>query len=260
MTPVDASSSAKRCEEDRRPASPDRSIAPAANLPFPAELLDPGSSAFPVQEKARGRFLKRAEDLIIGSVLLVVFAPVMAAIALAIRLDSAGPIIYRQRRHAQFGKPFWLYKFRSMYMDADDAKHRAAAQDWIKSDKPMAGSREMFLADDARVTRVGRFIRNSHLDELPQLWNVLCGHMSIVGPRPPVPYEYEEYAQSHHARLLGKPGITGLWQVTGHHRLSFEEMVLLDIQYITEWSIWMDIRIMAKTIPLLLFGRKSQPR
>jgi lipopolysaccharide/colanic/teichoic acid biosynthesis glycosyltransferase len=209
-------------------------------------------------ERLPGRLLKRGEDLIIGSVQLVLFAPVMAVIALAIKLDSAGPVIYRQRRHAQFGRPFWLYKFRSMYVGADEARHRDATQDWIKPDKPMEGSRrEHKLGDDDRITSVGRRIRNTHLDELPQLWNVLCGHMSIVGPRPPVPYEYEEYAKAHHARLQGKPGITGLWQVSGHHRLSFDEMVLLDLRYIVHWSIWMDLRIMIKTIPLLLFGRKS---
>jgi len=204
------------------------------------------------------RFLKRAEDLIIGFTLLVIFAPVMAVIALAIKFDSAGPVIYRQRRHAQFGRPFWLYKFRSMYVDADETRHRVAARDWINSDKSMGGSRRQHkLADDDRITRVGRWIRNSHRDELPQLWNVLCGHMSVVGPRPPLPYEYVEYAQSHHQRLLGKPGITGLWQVSGHHRLTFKEMVDLDIRYIAEWSFWMDLRIMARTIPLLLFGRRA---
>ncbi len=202
------------------------------------------------------RFLKRVEDLVIASVLLLVFAPVMALIALTIKLDGTGPVIYRQRRHGQYGRLFWLYKFRSMYEGADETKHRVAAQKWMKSDEPLDEERKLYkLAEDDRVTRVGRWIRKSNLDELPQLWNVLRGQMSLVGPRPPVPYEYDEYQKYHRKRLLSKPGITGLWQVSGLHKLSFEEMVLLDIRYINEWSFWMDLWIMGKTIPLLLLGR-----
>ncbi len=202
------------------------------------------------------KFLKRVEDLVIASVMLLVFAPVMALIALAIKLDSAGPIIYWQRRHGQYGRLFGLYKFRSMYADADETKHRVAAQKWMTSSEPLDKQRKLYkLTEDDRVTRVGRWIRKSNLDELPQLWNVLRGQMSLVGPRPPVPYEYEEYEKYHRKRLLSKPGITGLWQVSGLHKLSFEEMVLLDIRYINEWSVWMDLWIIGKTIPLLLFGR-----
>ena len=202
------------------------------------------------------RFLKRSEDLLIASVLLLVFSPVMGVIALAIKLERAGPIIYRQRRHGQNGLLFSLYKFRSMYANADETKHRVAAQKWMKSTKPLDERRKLYkLTEDERVTRVGRWIRKGNLDELPQLWNVLHGEMSLVGPRPPMPYEYEEYEKYHRKRLLNKPGITGLWQVSGLHKLSFEEMVLLDIRYINEWSLWMDLWIIGKTIPLVLFRR-----
>jgi lipopolysaccharide/colanic/teichoic acid biosynthesis glycosyltransferase len=253
---VDDVTASKGLKEDRNHRL-ERRDAPAGRGPQGRNVdLCPDAGGCMITGNRTMRFLKRAEDLIIGVILLIAFAPAMALIALAIKLDSAGPVIYRQRRHGQHGQPFWLYKFRSMVADADEGRHRAAAQVWIKSHQPMDGSRRMFkLANDDRVTRVGRWIRSTNLDELPQLWNVLSGNMSLVGPRPPVPYEYAEYQRHHRERMLSKPGITGLWQVSGHHRVSFEEMVLLDIRYINNWSVWMDFRIMAKTVPLLLFRR-----
>jgi exopolysaccharide biosynthesis polyprenyl glycosylphosphotransferase len=200
--------------------------------------------------------LKRLEDVIIASLLLAIFAPVMALIALAIKLDSPGPVIYKQRRHGLNGVPFWLYKFRSMYHGADETKHRELAKKWLRSADPIDEQAHVYkLTRDERITRVGRIIRKFNLDEIPQLWNVLRGEMSLVGPRPPLPYEYEEYEEYHKKRLTIKPGITGLWQVSGLHKLSFEEMVLLDLRYINEWSIWLDFEILLRTISVVLLGK-----
>jgi len=202
------------------------------------------------------RLLKRMEDLVVAVVLLIIFSPVMAAIALAIKLDSPGPVIYKQLRHGKDGKPFWFYKFRSMYADVDDAKHRALAKQLIKTNNPVDEKRGLYkLAEDERITPVGRIIRKFNLDEIPQLWNVIRGEMALVGPRPPLPYEYEEYEEYYKKRLAIKPGITGLWQVSGLHKLSFEEMVALDLRYINEWSLWLDIKILLETIPVVLFGK-----
>lgn len=202
------------------------------------------------------RRIKRMEDLSFAATLLVLFSPLIALIALAIKLDSSGPVIYKQLRHGLNGEPFWLYKFRSMVADADESKHRELAKKWLKSTDPIDEEKGVYkLTKDERITRVGRIIRKFNLDEIPQLWNVIRGEMSIIGPRPPLPYEYEEYEEYHKKRLTIKPGITGLWQVSGLHRLSFEEMVLLDLRYINEWSFWLDLEILVKTIPVVLFGK-----
>lgn len=200
--------------------------------------------------------LKRLEDVSIASLLLAIFSPLMAVIAIAIKVDSPGPIIYKQRRHGLQGELFWLYKFRSMYHGADESKHQHLAKQWIKSATPTDPEKGVYkLTRDERITRVGRIIRKFNLDEIPQLWNVIRGEMSLVGPRPPLPYEYEEYEEYHKKRLVIKPGITGLWQVSGLHQLSFEEMVLLDLRYINEWSIWLDLEILLRTISVVLFGK-----
>ena len=202
------------------------------------------------------RRLKRIEDLFFASLLLLVFSPFIAVIALAIKLDSPGPVIYKQRRHGLNGEPFLLYKFRSMYHGADETKHRELAKKWLRSADPIDEQAKVYkLTRDERITRVGRIIRKFNLDEIPQLWNVIRGEMSLVGPRPPLPYEYEEYEEYHKKRLTIKPGITGLWQVSGLHRLSFEEMVLLDLRYINEWSIWLDLEILLRTVSVVLLGK-----
>lgn len=200
--------------------------------------------------------LKRFSDLLVSSAIVFVASPLLLLIALAIRIDTPGPVIYKQKRVAGPDKEFFLYKFRSMYSDADQSKHRELAKAWVTSKGGYNEEEGVYkLVDDDRITPVGKLIRKLNLDELPQFFNVLRGDMSIVGPRPPLPYEYEEYKDYHKNRLLALPGITGFWQVNGLHKLSFEEMVLLDIRYINEWSIWLDLEIMLRTVPMLLFGR-----
>lgn len=202
------------------------------------------------------RLVKRVEDLVLAFLLLLVFSPLVVLIAFAIKLDSPGPVIYKQLRHGMHGRLFWLYKFRSMYAGADENKHRQAAKRWVKSSFPVDEQSGVYkLTNDDRITRVGRVIRRFNVDELPQLWNVIRGEMSLIGPRPPLPYEYEEYENHQKKRLTVKPGITGLWQVSGLHRLSFSDMVLLDLRYINEWSIYLELEIFFKTVSLVLFGK-----
>lgn len=191
--------------------------------------------------------LKRAVDLVVSSVAIVLLAPVWLLAAVAIRLDSPGPILFRQERIGRHGKPFILYKFRSMYQDAE-------AQLEKLRDKNEAAGPLFKMRDDPRVTRVGRIIRRTSIDELPQLINVLRGEMSLVGPRPGLASEVAQYQDWHRKRLEVLPGITGLWQVSGRSNLTFDEMVMLDIYYAENWSLSLDLRIMLRTIPQLLFG------
>ncbi len=218
--------------------------------------------SFPVFRLFQARFniwersIKRAEDIVASALLLLLFGPLMAVIAIAIMLDSKGSPIHKQKRQGLNGRLFQLLKFRSMQVDADESKHRAAAEKWLLSSTPIDEEHGLYkIVNDSRITRVGKLIRKFSLDELPQLWNVLRGDMSLVGPRPPLPYEYELYEDYQRKRLLIRPGITGLWQVSGWHKLSFEQMVLLDLRYINEWSVWLDLWIIVKTVPLVLFGR-----
>ncbi|NOZ27370.1 MAG: undecaprenyl-phosphate glucose phosphotransferase [Chloroflexi bacterium] len=193
------------------------------------------------------RLIKRAMDITIAGLGTILLAPLMALIALAIRLDSPGPVLFRQTRVGRGGKPFTIYKFRSMVVNAEEI--RAQLDELNEADGPI-----FKIRDDPRRTRVGRFLRRSSLDELPQLFNVLRGEMSLVGPRPALPSEVAQYQEWHKKRLEVSPGITGLWQVSGRSKLSFDEMVLLDIYYVENWSPLLDLRIMLKTIPLVLLG------
>ena len=205
------------------------------------------------------RFVKRASDIVITVAALIVLAPLWILIAILIRLDSKGAPLFRQERVGMDGRIFLCFKFRTMRHDADENIHREIYK------KNIAGETEANAGDerepvfgkvrnDPRVTRVGRWLRRSSLDELPQLLNVLLGDMSIVGARPPIPYEVEEYAAWHRRRLDMKPGITGLWQVSGRNRLTFEEMVKLDLFYIENWSLWLDLKIILLTLPAVLRG------
>lgn len=203
------------------------------------------------------RFIKRLEDLAFASLGLAILSPLMGLIAVATKRTGPGPIIFKQERLGKNGEPFQFYKFRSMYTgaDANDTKHREYIKELIKNDKVAdKGGKVYKLTADKRITSVGRIIRRYGFDEIPQLWNVLKGEMSLIGPRPPLPYEYEEYEEFHKKRLVVKPGITGLWQVSGKSLLSFDQMIMLDIRYINEWSIWLDMRILLETIPLILKG------
>lgn len=192
--------------------------------------------------------LKRATDLLMTLVVGILTLPVTLLIALAIRLDSAGAVIYQQTRIGKNGKPFTCYKFRSMVTDADELRDTLTARN--EATGPLFKVR-----NDPRQTRVGRFLRRYSLDELPQLYNVLRGEMSLVGPRPNLPYEVEQYQEWHKKRLSVSPGLTGLWQVSGRSDLTFDEMVLLDIYYVENWSLALDLHIILRSIPAVLKGR-----
>lgn len=204
------------------------------------------------------RIVKRASDIFVSALALTLFAPIWLVIAAFIKLDSKGSVFYLQERVGMDGRVFLFYKFRTMRVDADDAAHREYQRRFI------AGAPDANLGDDARpayklrgdnrVTRIGTVLRRLSLDELPQLLNVVRGDMSIVGPRPPIPYEVEAYDLWHRKRLDMKPGLTGLWQVSGRNRLSFEEMVRLDLYYIENWSLLLDLKIILRTLPVMLRG------
>jgi lipopolysaccharide/colanic/teichoic acid biosynthesis glycosyltransferase len=199
----------------------------------------------------------RALDMAVSAVLLLVLAPVFLALAAAIRLDSPGRVLYRQRRVGRELAPFMVNKFRSMHSGAGHETHREYVIGLIagEQDTQDAGSNFFKMANDDRVTRVGRFLRKSSLDELPQLWNVLRGDMSLVGPRPPIPYEVEHYPPHWFDRFAVKPGMTGLWQVSGRSELTLEEMIALDVEYTRSRSLWLNIRILARTVPVVFVGR-----
>lgn len=211
----------------------------------------------PLPRKRSLRVIKRGIDILGSSALLLIFFPLLAAIAVAIKLTSNGPILYRQERLGQFGKRFLCLKFRTMYQDNDAKIHREYVQSFIAG-HDNAGSEEAGAAiykirQDPRVTSVGRILRKLSFDELPQFWNVLRGEMSLVGPRPPVPYEFEVYRLWHRRRVLEiKPGVTGLWQVYGRSRTCFDDMVRLDLRYSQKWSLWLDLKILLAT-PLAVF-------
>jgi exopolysaccharide biosynthesis polyprenyl glycosylphosphotransferase len=205
------------------------------------------------------RFIKRASDIVISLVALILTAPIWIIVSILIKLDSRGPVFFRQERVGMDGRIFLCYKFRTMYADADDAIHREIYRKNIEGapeanagdeEKPVFGK----VKNDPRITRIGKYLRRSSLDELPQFLNVLRGEMSVVGARPPIPYEVEEYDLAHRRRLDMKPGITGLWQVSGRNRLTFEEMVKIDLYYIENWSPWLDLKIILLTLPAILRG------
>jgi lipopolysaccharide/colanic/teichoic acid biosynthesis glycosyltransferase len=205
------------------------------------------------------RILKRMMDLAGSLCALAILAPVFLIVAAAIRMTSEGPVFFRQRRMGQHGKAFVFLKFRSMYVNNDAGVHREYVQQLIagKAAKHADGTGDGVykLTRDPRVTRVGAFLRKTSLDEIPQFLNVLKGEMSLVGPRPPVPYEVEAYDIWHRRRLLeAKPGITGLWQVCGRSRVKFDDMVRLDLRYARTWSPWMDIKILARTPGAVVLG------
>ena len=207
------------------------------------------------------RALKRGVDLAVSAALLLLSAPLWLLIAIAIRRDSRGPVFYRQERVGMDGHVFLLYKFRSMQRaSARDKEHRRYMARLIRNEGPTnlgTPERPVYkFTNGRRVTRVGRLLRRLSLDELPQLYNVFKGEMSLVGPRPPLPYEVAHYAPWHRKRLDVKPGLTGLWQVSGRYRLSFEQMVQLDIYYIENWSFWLDLKIILKTLPALFHGER----
>ena len=207
------------------------------------------------------RVTKRGSDLIIASLALAILAPLWLLIAVLIKLDSRGPIFYKQERVGMDGRVFLFYKFRTMRAGTDDAEHREFQLKYITG-QPDSNQGDhqrpaYKLRADERVTRLGRLLRKTSLDELPQLFNVLRGDMSIVGPRPPIPYEVEAYELWHRKRLDMKPGITGLWQVSGRNRLPFDEMVRMDLYYIENWSLLLDVKIILQTLPVMWRGEDA---
>ena len=207
-----------------------------------------------------GRALKRGMDIFGSLVLLFLLSPVFFVIAAAVKLTSRGPILFRQQRIGEHGTAFTFLKFRSMYVDNDASQHKEYVRQLIAGQaakQPTNGAGEGIfkLTNDPRITPVGNFLRRSSLDELPQFVNVLRGDMSLVGPRPPVPYEVEAYATWHRRRLLeAKPGITGLWQVEGRSRVGFDDMVRLDLRYARHSSPWLDLKILVQTPRAVIAG------
>jgi len=203
--------------------------------------------------------LKRALDLTMSLSLLAAFSPVFLVVAALIKLTSRGPVFFRQQRVGQYARPFMMLKFRTMQANNSSAVHQQYVSQFINGgDENQATKPGIFkIANDTRITSVGRFLRRTSIDELPQLWNVVRGEMSLVGPRPPLPYEVEQYKAWHRRRVLeAKPGMTGLWQVAGRSRTTFDEMVRLDLRYARSRSFWTDLKILLAT-PRAVIGGKG---
>ncbi|MCE5315381.1 MAG: sugar transferase [Armatimonadota bacterium] len=203
---------------------------------------------------------KRILDIIAVSVCLILAAPLAGIVALLIKLSSPGPVLFKQTRIGRGGKEFTFYKFRSMRVGCDDTSHRQYIKLFIEGDeeglkKFHSGKKIYKMTGDDRVTAVGKFLRRTSLDELPQLLNVFKGDMSMVGPRPHIPYEVDLYQDWHRRRLQGLPGITGWWQIHGRSRVTFDESVRMDIWYLEHQSVILDIRIMLRTITKAIVGR-----
>jgi lipopolysaccharide/colanic/teichoic acid biosynthesis glycosyltransferase len=213
-----------------------------------------------LQRKRISLSAKRFIDILGSIVGLILCLPVLLLIALAVKLTSKGPVLFRQVRLGQHGRKFTFLKFRSMYVNNDHKIHEEYVKQFIKGapgvEQAAPNQQKLFkLTTDPRITPIGRFLRNSSLDELPQFLNVLFGDMSLVGPRPPVIYEFNRYDLWHKQRLSTvKPGITGLWQVYGRSRVTFDEMVRLDIRYARSWSLWLDIKILLQTPRAVVSG------
>jgi lipopolysaccharide/colanic/teichoic acid biosynthesis glycosyltransferase len=201
---------------------------------------------------------KRAIDVAGSLGLLLLFSPVLAGVSAAVKFGSPGPVLFRQTRVGRRGEPFTMLKFRTMHVNAPAKLHQDYVSWFIKSSgqHERAGGEVFKLTDDPRVTKAGRFLRRTSLDELPQFWNVLRGDMSLVGPRPPLPFEVAQYQPWHRRRVLdAKPGVTGLWQVEGRSRTTFDEMVRLDLRYARTRTLWTDIKILAATPRAMLSGK-----
>jgi lipopolysaccharide/colanic/teichoic acid biosynthesis glycosyltransferase len=203
---------------------------------------------------------KRILDIVFTLLILLPLCIVFVIVAVAIRLDSDGPIMYRQKRVGLRGAEFKMYKFRSMYLNTDDSVHRNAIVKYMNGQEMNVGTAaaikfQFKLSDDPRVTRVGRVIRKTSIDELPQFFNVLRGEMTLVGPRPPLPYEVELYTPHNWLRLSGKPGLTGIWQVYGRSCVTFKDMVEMDIDYLQHQSLWEDLKLIVLTVPVMIRGR-----
>jgi lipopolysaccharide/colanic/teichoic acid biosynthesis glycosyltransferase len=233
-------------------------------FPEDAASSDPGQrvdlSLYPdvvasMRARKRDRALKRAIDIAGSLLALIVCAPVLFAIAVLIKLTSPGPVLFRQIRLGQYGKRISFLKFRSMYSMNNDGIHQEYMKRYISGSADCAHGCVYKIKNDPRVTPLGRLLRRTSLDEFPQFFNVLLGDMSLVGPRPPIPYEFDAYDEWHKRRLLVKPGITGLWQVRGRSLTTFDEMVRMDLDYADSWSPWVDLKLLFQTPRAVLSGR-----
>jgi lipopolysaccharide/colanic/teichoic acid biosynthesis glycosyltransferase len=234
-------------------ASADRPPSPASATRLRAAQLADAPGGGPLDA------IVRVIDLLAACLLLLVLAPLFAALTVAIRADSRGSPIFRQRRCGRGLREFTVFKFRTMRCDTAPDLHRDYVLDVIngngasRSGGPDDGLQK--LENDARVTQVGAFLRRFSLDELPQLWNVVRGEMTLVGPRPPIPYEVDFYPPRWLRRLSVKPGLTGLWQVSGRNELDYRQMVELDLEYVDRRSLWLNVKILARTIAVVISGR-----
>lgn len=213
----------------------------------------------PARPSYLGIWCKRAIDILFSLFVMSFGFPFFLLIATLIKLTSEGPVLFVQERIGKDKKPFKFYKFRTMIVDNSDARHRDFAENFIRGnvrdEMDESSGKPLFkLKGDPRVTSIGKFLRRTSLDELPQFYNVLRGEMTIVGPRPPLSYELDLYKEWHKGRLAVKPGLTGLWQVSGRSTVPFDEMVMLDLYYIENWSLLLDLKIILRTIPVMLFG------
>ena len=203
---------------------------------------------FERRQRALARGRKRLFDVVVGGVALVLLAPLLGVIGFLIRIVDGGPVLFRQTRIGLRGRPFQLIKFRTMEPGAEDRLDELMARNEIRGPA-------FKVTDDPRLTRTGRVLRATSLDELPQIWNVLRDEMSLVGPRPPLAWEVDAYDPWHHRRLAVKPGITGLWQVQARQGADFDQRVELDLEYIDRWSMRLDLEIIVRTIPAMFKGR-----
>jgi len=194
-------------------------------------------------------FVKRALDLTVAAITLIIWSPLILLVIALIKLEDGGPIFFRQTRVGMRGRHFGMWKFRSMVMNAE------ALKDKLLDQNQMQGGVTFKMKNDPRVTRIGRWIRKFSVDEVPQLWNVIVGDMSLVGPRPPVPREVREYSIEDRQRLLARPGLTCFWQVAGRSEIDFAGQVRLDVEYIRSKSVWLDFMLLLKTIPAVLLGK-----
>ncbi|GER86757.1 multidrug MFS transporter [Dictyobacter vulcani] len=200
------------------------------------------------------RILDIAFTLLIAPLVILVGI----VVAICIKVNSDGPIFFRQKRIGQNGTEFEMLKFRSMYVNSDQRAHREKILQYMNGQKlneDNTGKMSYKHVHDPRITKIGRFIRKTSLDELPQFWNVLRGQMSLVGPRPPLPYEVELYTSHEWLRMVGKPGLTGTWQVYGRSRVTFQNMVEMDIEYLEHQSLWNDLKLIILTVPVMIFSR-----
>jgi lipopolysaccharide/colanic/teichoic acid biosynthesis glycosyltransferase len=194
-------------------------------------------------------FIKRALDIIVAALTLLIWSPLILVVIALIKIEDGGPIFFRQTRVGLRGRLFGMWKFRSMVMNAD------ALKDKLLEQNQMQGGVTFKMKNDPRITRIGKWIRKFSVDEVPQLWNVMAGDMSLVGPRPPVPREVREYSIEDRQRLLAKPGLTCFWQVAGRSEIDFAGQVRLDVEYIRSKSVWLDFMLLLKTIPAVLLGK-----